>query len=383
MTRHGRRRCAERRESVARPGEGNWDAQLLPPPFSSLFLLLCSMVLLSIHPANGNTGSRYFSYSGYLALTPCTVQGCPSLPIFILSFTHPSPVVKVKRGEELKPLAAKTLTVAVRCYESRLSRTNVIATNVVVNQSLVLWEKSPASASAEVPDGEYSFKLIIPPDTPGLTTTIFQEYRAYWRVEAVLEHLPVFGVGNRLVKHFELPLLRYHAPSRSLSISPPPLEPILQSSKSHLPIYHCTFSTPPLSSPIGPGDLVSVFIQLQPIDPSFSIRSATMSIERRLDLRTPVDNLPTHTPSPTPPDVSTESFSSLPDHSLSKSASTTIVTSQTLELTLSPTGVLSKTITVQWPLRKPHSWTIGETMSSDLATVKFYIRLRVSSHWSD
>jgi len=352
-------------------------APSLPLPL----LLPCSMVHLSIHSAHGNTGSRYFSYSGYLALTPCTIQGCPSHALFLFSpFTHACPVVKVKHEGALKPLAAKALTVAVRCYQSRLGRVNVIATNVVVDQSLLLWEKSPASVSAEVPDGEYPFKIIIPPDTSGLTTTLFQEYRAYWRVEAVLDHLPIFGVGNRLVRHFELPLVRYDTPLHSPSTSPPPPSFPIQSPKSRLPIYRCTFSTPPPSAPIGPGDLVSTFLRLQPIDPSFSIRSATMSIERRLDLRLPADNLPTHTPSPTPPDVSTESFSSLVDQSSSKSASTTIVTSETPGFSLDPTGILSKMITAQWPLRKRHSWTVGETMSSDLVTVKFYIHLRVSGH---
>jgi hypothetical protein len=271
--------------------------------------------------------------------------------------------------------------VAVRCYESRLGRANVIATNVVVDQTLILWEKSPASVSAEIPDGKYPFKLLIPPDTPGLTTTVFREYKAYWRVEAILEHLPIFGVGNRLVRHFELPLLRFDIPSHSPSTTPSSPLPIpIQSPKSRLPIYHCTFSTPPPSSPIGPGELVSTFLRLQPINPSFSVRSVTVSIERRLDLRLPVDNIPTHSSSPTPPGVSTESFSSLADQSPSKFASTTVVRSETLELSLDSTGALSKTITVQWPPRKQHSWTVGETMTSGLITVKFYIHLRVSDY---
>ena len=52
------------------------------PPSLSLSLsslpphILCSMVLLSLHSASGNTGSRYFAYSGHLALTPCTIHGC-------------------------------------------------------------------------------------------------------------------------------------------------------------------------------------------------------------------------------------------------------------------------------------------------------------------
>lgn len=303
-----------------------------------------------------------------------------SLHTSILYFTNPCLVVKVKHEEDIKPLAAKTLKVAVRCYESRLGRVNVIATNVVVDQTLVLWEKPPTSASAEIPDGEYPFKLLIPPETPGLTTTIFQEYRVYWRVEATLEHLPIFGVGNRLVRHFELPLLRYDTPSHSPSISISPLSIPIQSHKSRLPIYHCTFSTPPPSSPVGPGELVSTFLRLEPIDPSFSIRSAIMSIERRLDLRLQVDNLSTNRSSPTPPDVSTDSFSSLVDHSPSKSMSTTIVKSETFEFSLDSTGILSKTITVRWPLRKQHRWTVGETMTSGLITVKFYMHLHVSGH---
>lgn len=280
---------------------------------------------------------------------------------------------------DIKPLAAKTLKVAVRCYESRLGRVNIIATNVVVDQTLVLWEKSPASASAEISDGEYPFKFTIPPDTPGLTTTIFQEYRAYWRVEAILEHIPIFGVGNRLVRHFELPLLRYDIPSHPPSISFSPLSIPIQSPKSRLLISHCTFSTPPPSSPVGPGELASAFLRLETIDPSFSVRSATMSIERRIDLRLPTDNLSTHS-SPTPPGVSTESFASFADQSPSKSMSTTVVKSETLEFSPDSTGVLSKTITARWPPRKQHSWTIGETMTSGLVSVKFYIHLRVSDY---
>ena len=301
--------------------------------------------------------------------------------MLILHFTYPHLVVKVKNEEELKRIQAKSLTVAVRCYESRLGRVNVTATNVVVDQTLALWEKPPTSASAEIPDGEYPFKLLIPPDTPGLTTTIFQEYRAYWRVEAILEHLPIFGVGNRLVKHFELPLLRYDTPTYPPPIPlSPPLPIPIQSPKSRLPIYHCTLSTPPPSSPTGPGELISAFIRLQPINPSFSIRSATMTIERRLDLRLPADNLSAHSASPTPPDVSTESFSSFYDQSPPKCMSTTIVRSEILEFSIDPTGALFNTITARLPPRKQHSWTVGETMASGLVTVKFYIRLRVSLH---
>ena len=367
--------------------ESDW---FLPPLL--LLSLLSSLSLPPIYVVWSSSPSILPAEMPVLDISPIPVISL-SLPapskavrlfrIFTRQFTNPLPVVKVKNEEELKPLPAKSLKVAVRCYESRLGRVNVIATNVVVDQTLVLWEKSPASASAEIPEGEYPFKFLIPPDTPGLTTTVFQQYRAYWRVEAILEHLPIFGVGNRLVRHFELPLLRYDVPPHSRSIPSPPSLPILiQSPKSRLPIYHCTFSTPTPSTPIGPGDLISASLRLQPIDPSFSVRSATMTIDRRLDLRLPADNLSTSVPSPAPPDASTESFSSLADQPSSKSASTTIVRSESLEFSLDSTGALSKTIITRWPLRKQHSWSVGETMTSDLATIKFYIHFRVSGHRS-
>jgi hypothetical protein len=41
-------------------------------------------------------------------------------------------------------------------------------------------------------------------------------------------------------------------------------------------------------------------------------------------------------------------------------------------------GVWSRTLTLQWPTVKSHSlWAIGETISSDLATVKYFVRTKV------
>jgi hypothetical protein len=41
-------------------------------------------------------------------------------------------------------------------------------------------------------------------------------------------------------------------------------------------------------------------------------------------------------------------------------------------------GMWSRTLTSQWPAAKSHSlWAIGETMSSDLVLVKFFIRTKV------
>lgn len=41
-------------------------------------------------------------------------------------------------------------------------------------------------------------------------------------------------------------------------------------------------------------------------------------------------------------------------------------------------GVWSKTLTLQWPATKSHSrWAIGETIESDLVSVKFFVRVKV------
>jgi hypothetical protein len=41
-------------------------------------------------------------------------------------------------------------------------------------------------------------------------------------------------------------------------------------------------------------------------------------------------------------------------------------------------GVWSRTLTLQWPAAKSHSlWAIGETISSDLVSVKYFVRTKV------
>lgn len=42
-------------------------------------------------------------------------------------------------------------------------------------------------------------------------------------------------------------------------------------------------------------------------------------------------------------------------------------------------GMWSKTLTLQWPAAKSNSrWTIGETIQSDLISVRFFIRVKVA-----
>lgn len=50
--------------------------------------------------------------------------------------------------------------------------------------------------------------------------------------------------------------------------------------------------------------------------------------------------------------------------------------------TLSASGNWSKTLTIQWPTAKSNSrWAVGETTKSDMASVRFYIRVKVSCYF--
>lgn len=236
----------------------------------------------------------------------------------------------------------------------------------------------------------------------------------------MLEHIPLVGVGHRLLKQLELPLIRYENPgipvSRHLSLSNPIS---LHSAKLRAPILRYNLSTP--TSQIGPEDLVSTCIYIHPIDPLVVVKSASLTIERRLYLHNSTRNHPPPSPvnkSPyldshsstaglLTPSASTstatitrnssftpaESDSNLtvrpmlsnqsepppsPIAEGSKTVTNAIVNAEAANFSRDSAGMWSKTITVQWPPRKKHSWATGETLTSEIATVRFYIRIKVS-----
>lgn len=100
--------------------------------------------------------------------------------------------------EDTKPVSAKSLTVAVRCYESRLGKLNTLQTNTLVDQAITLWSKPDHVASMELSSVEYPFKIIIPVDSPGFSTANFQEYKVAWRVEAG-QHIVLLSTNIRLI----------------------------------------------------------------------------------------------------------------------------------------------------------------------------------------
>ncbi|PPQ77592.1 hypothetical protein CVT25_011384 [Psilocybe cyanescens] len=400
------------------------------------------MVQLILSSTKGNQGLRYFPYSGYLGLTPIRVEG----------------IVRTKIDADLKPLHAKTLSVSVRCYESRVGRVNILQSNILVDYTQVLWSKPDGVDHEPITNLEFPFRISIPAKVAGFSTAQFVDYRCMWRVEAVLSHIPISGVGSRQIRHFELPLVRYDLPPFS-TITPSP-EPMLgqQINKPRTP--RIRYSMHPPKTPIGPLDLVSIPIHLQPLDHGVVVRSASAIVERRITLldipQQSTSNAPTlqqshsssslsKSSSPSPhlqSSFPSSSSSSNPAYSYSysyqdpepeastsnlsiSSSNPTITpgtvypssTSITSETPLSPNssnnyppqpssstqgsslkaiinpiagaessgqfshdgrGTWTKTLTLQWPAAKSHSrWAIGETISSEIVSVKYFIRTKI------
>ncbi|KAF8968358.1 hypothetical protein BDZ97DRAFT_1916196 [Flammula alnicola] len=224
------------------------------------------MVHLILSSTKGNQGLRYFPYTGYLGLTPIRVEG----------------VVRTKLDADQKGLLAKSITISVRCYESRIGRVNALQSNILVDYTQVLWSKPDGVDYESISNLEFPFRISIPARVAGFSTAVFVDYRCMWRVEAVLTHTPVMGVGSRQVRHFELPLVRYDLPPLPPSISSPDLWLDQEINKPRAPRIRYTINSPKV--PVGPLDLVSIPIHLQPLDPGVSIRSASVIVERRIIL---------------------------------------------------------------------------------------------------
>ncbi|KAJ7738502.1 hypothetical protein DFH07DRAFT_701570, partial [Mycena maculata] len=365
------------------------------------------MVHLALCSTKGNHGVnlKYFPYNGYLGLTTLKVDG----------------VVRTKLDADLKLLPSKSITVSVRCYEARLGRLGVLHSNVLVDYTQVLWSKpdSDEHEYADIGELELPFRITIPARVSGFSTASFVSYRCTWRVEATINHAPILGVGSRQIKHSELPLLRFGLPSLH-EPSTPLARPILDSEISHTHCPTIRYSVNSPTTPVGPLDLVSISIHLLSSEPDVSFRSASVIVERRMrlmDLASPpstptlpsnsshtLTTLPSSNPShslPIPQRTcsSSSSLSYSPSSSYQEpspfSSSTTLQPSDSHTTTSgggsvlvtyvagsessglfarADSGVWSKTLTLQWPAAKSHSrWAIGETIESELVSVKFII----------
>lgn len=142
------------------------------------------MVQLLLLSPKGNQGTRYFPYSGYLGLTPIKVDGGQYNPLFSPCQSNHFIVVKTKLDQDAKLLAARDITVAIRCYESRIGKTGISHSNILAEYSQILWSKPEDQDYADIGELEFPFRIVVPVKTPGFSYATYQDYRVVWRVEA-------------------------------------------------------------------------------------------------------------------------------------------------------------------------------------------------------
>ena len=102
------------------------------------------------------------------------INGCSS--------THV--VVRTKLDGDLKPLAATSLTISVKCYETRVGRINVVQSKVLVEYTKVLWSKRDGVEYEPIGNLDLPFRISMPAKVAGFSTAAFVDYRCVWRLEA-------------------------------------------------------------------------------------------------------------------------------------------------------------------------------------------------------
>ncbi|KZV69676.1 hypothetical protein PENSPDRAFT_665619 [Peniophora sp. CONT] len=336
------------------------------------------MVHITLTGAGGN-GAR-FGYDGFLGLTPVVVKG----------------VVATHIDSDGKPLPARALTAHVRCYEVRHSRFGQTHTHVMADHVQTLWS-SPHDTASPLGEFEAPFRIVVPVDSAGASTAAFPDYRVFWRVEAAIAHPPIAGVGTRTSKQVDIPITRYAAPT------PPPFAPgpshhFLSSNKPRAPLLHYRVRVPPEA--VGPQDILSVTLDVRPADPAVVVRSASLTVERRIELRDPpstssnasIDSFASSSSSstsgrpllpPTPASPALFSSGSTPPSAYADTikTATTIVAgaeSGAGRFARDENGLYTRTLALQWPASRTTSrWALGETLDTPLARISFSVKARV------
>ncbi|TFL07507.1 hypothetical protein BDV98DRAFT_599803 [Pterulicium gracile] len=342
------------------------------------------MVSFSLLANKANlVSSRYFPYTGLLGLTPINIDG----------------VVKSKLDADAKPLPAISIQVSVKCYEHIVGKVGNIASNVVVDHTQTLWTKPDGVEYDLVSDLELPFHITLPADVGGFSTLSLVEYKCVWRIEAVITHLPITGVGSRILRHFELPFIRHSLPPPP----PPPMFPSLLVTipDASVPPIRCAVELP--NYHIGPLDMAPVILRIYPSVDALVVKAASMVIERRLILHHPSrSNNSSESQSqassstlaltePSSAATSTSDLATLTAHpspapysvdTLDKCVVAPIVsTESTGAFTYDQNGSWTKTLTVQWPpLPSSTRWAVGETINSVLGSVRFFVRIKVAAY---
>ncbi|KAG9046755.1 hypothetical protein FS837_003685 [Tulasnella sp. UAMH 9824] len=227
------------------------------------------MVHLSLTPLNGNqSASKGWPFQGVFGLTHITTHG----------------TIRTRLGDDRTPLLASRIAIVVRCYETRLNRLGGVSqTNVLVERSQTLWSPDPSEQQqpppfAPVGDLDLPFRFVLPPDLQGPSTCHMQDYRVFWRIEAVINHVPLVGQGTRQVKAFDLHFVRHDAPSSSGASSS-----TFHVSSARLP--SCSYSLSAPSHPLGPEDAIPISLRVFTTQPAASLARVSVSVERRMEFR--------------------------------------------------------------------------------------------------
>ncbi|KAG9123729.1 hypothetical protein FRC07_014147 [Ceratobasidium sp. 392] len=355
------------------------------------------MVALSIVPARGNAGARYFPHSGHLGLTPVKLEG----------------VVRTRLEEDGKLIAASAVTVSLRCYEARIGRVGVDKLNVILEQSQTLWSPPGGNVFSSLGAVDLPFKLVLPANAAGNSNFNLQEYRVYWRIEAAIHHPHIPGIGTRQVKCFDVNLVRYNKPSTSSLPRPAPASDIPASPHS----VRCDLDFPRQS--VAPLDPIPVSLRIHS-RPGISVQRVTLALERHIDMfdvspSTSMTQLPsppatltrhiTHECSPIPAcdsAVTLLSYSSttalLPSSPYAeqrpqsgkrspspasqilaaKKIEAVLATAEVSDLPSSQGGLCTVDSALQVPLPKSSAhWGVGETMQAGLARVRFFVTAKI------
>ncbi|KZO95220.1 hypothetical protein CALVIDRAFT_564997 [Calocera viscosa TUFC12733] len=326
------------------------------------------MVHIQLVPIKGNA-QRCFPHTGYLGLSPLSFQG----------------MLRTRRDpEDRNPVAASSVIVAVRCYEFRLNKAGAIAKqNLIASDETCLWSAANANEPVEVGDWDLPFRISLPVTFGGISTVSHQEYKVSWKIEAVIHHAPMFGLGTRLVKAVPLNILRYSVP--------PALLP---------PTQHCV-NVP--HHPIGPDDPFTVRLHLPQPPPHMAFSHVSIQVDRTLEM-------PEASP-PTSPEAQRISLLGTvfarPSSSGSGASAPAMSSRRHSPTRRSPSPIRPSTstgvpaartsthiiMTTDFPLdpfaaeqhvtlalpRPPSSghWSLGETSITSLCVSRFFVRLRL------
>ncbi|GMK58611.1 hypothetical protein CspeluHIS016_0600530 [Cutaneotrichosporon spelunceum] len=321
-------------------------------------------LLVQIQPKHGNVASRIFPTTGYFGVTPVSVAGT----------VH----VKLEQGGPQIPI--RSVQVAVRCYESRDSMRSARSDQTIWETSEYIW-LPPAGTQDQVLDRwEKPFKLTIPPEAAALArgTQNLREWRVRWRLEVMVEHVPIPIVGHRVAHAYDIKVYDHRSPSPSLPS--PPAAMVLGSGAT---ATHVHMNPPPTA--FGPSESLPVSFSVRPDDPSASIKKLQLVLERRVELldgkRSMGGSTDDDLPSQRRSRVHTLFRSSPPGSSRGdkpdRAITTRIAETQCQVPTPGESGAMWSMGSLQLP-RRGHNWDIGETTQTDVVNISFEARLKVT-----